>query len=186
MTRMVAGGEQRGQRRGEPQPARRLGQIDRLDAEPVPAKHHRAGLVLGDREREHPEEVLDAVDAPAVVRLEDHLGVGGGEEAVAVSAQLVAQLLVVVYAAVEDHREAQFVVGHRLLTGLGQVDDLQPPVPEGHRPVLPEALAVRTARLQARQHRPDGVAVRRTSVEPQLAADSTHEDLLACSGDNGR
>ena len=31
----VAGGEQRGQGRGEPQPARVLGQVERLDAEPV-------------------------------------------------------------------------------------------------------------------------------------------------------
>src|SRR3712207_7105737 len=59
----------------------------RLDAQPVAGQHDGAGGVLEDREGEHAEEVLHAVGAPPVVRLDDHLGVGGGGERVAVAPQ---------------------------------------------------------------------------------------------------
>src|SRR4029453_17572693 len=81
---------------------------------------------------------------------------------------------IVVDAAVEDQGEPELLVGHRLPAGLGEIDDLQPPVPEPARAVGPEAFAVRTAGLQTRQHAPDGLTVRRATVEPQFAADSTH------------
>jgi hypothetical protein len=110
----LPGLHQRGQRRGEPQPARRLGQVQRLDAQPIAGEHHAAGVALGDDEREHAVQVRDDVGAPVVVALEDHLGVAGREEAVAVALELGAQLLVVVDAAVEDRGQAELVVDHRL------------------------------------------------------------------------
>jgi hypothetical protein len=102
---------------GEPQPAGRLGEVQRLDAQPVAGEHHAPGVPLGDDEREHPVQVRDDVGAPVVVALEDHLGVAGGEEAVAVALELGAQLLVVVDAAVEDRGQAELVVDHRLAAG---------------------------------------------------------------------
>ena len=63
--------------------ARASGEVERLDAEPVAGQHQPPGRVLDDREGEHAEEVVDAVRAPLRVRLEDDLGVGGGEEPVA-------------------------------------------------------------------------------------------------------
>jgi hypothetical protein len=81
-------------------------------------------------------QVLDDRGAPVVVALEDHLGVGGGEEAVAVALELGAQLLVVVDAAVEDRGQAELVVHHRLAAGRRQVDDRQPAVPKATRPLL--------------------------------------------------
>ena len=53
-----------------------------------------------------PKKWSTQCDAPAVVGLRDHLGVGRGQEAVAVARELVAQLLVVVDAAVEDRDQA--------------------------------------------------------------------------------
>jgi uncharacterized Ntn-hydrolase superfamily protein len=62
---------------------------------------------LSDRcEGEHARQVVDDMGAPAVVALEEDLGVAGGEEPVAGRLQLPAQLLVVVDAAVEHHGQA--------------------------------------------------------------------------------
>ena len=97
-----------------------------------------------DGEGEHAEEVVDAVGAPPVVGLGDHLGVGGGEEPVTVSPQLLAQLLVVVDAAVEHRDQPQFVVNHRLGAGLGQVDDRQSAVGQRDRTVMPEPVPIRS------------------------------------------
>src|ERR1700712_826766 len=56
-------------------------------------------------------------------------------------AQLVAEGLLVVDAAVEDHRRPGLLVDHRLGAAGGEVDDGEPPVSERRTAVLPEALA---------------------------------------------
>ena len=170
----VAGREQRRQRRREPQPAGRLGQVERLDAEPVPGQDHPAAVQLGDGEREHAHEVADAVDTPAVVGLADHLGVGGGEELVAVAAELVAELLVVVDAPVEHHGQPQLRIRHRLRPGRRQVDDREPPVGQCDPAVLPDAVTVGAARPQHTRHPGDRSQVGRGTVEPDLAGESAH------------
>ena len=172
----VAGGQQRGQRGGEAQPARRLGQVQRLDAQPVAGQGEHAGVAVGHGEGEHAQEVVDAVGAPAVERLDQHLGVGGGEEPVAVALQLVAQLLVVVDAAVEHRGQAEVGVDHRLGAALGQVDDLQPAVPERDRPGGVQAGAVGAARCHRGGDPGDRLDVRATTVarEPDLPGDAAH------------
>ena len=86
-------GDQRGQRRREPQRARAVAVVDvapvqRLDAEPVAGQHDAAGVGLGHREGEHALEVVDHALAPLAVALEDHLGVAVREEPVALAEQL--------------------------------------------------------------------------------------------------
>ena len=126
-----ATGQQGGQGAGEPHHARRLGQVERLDAEPVPGQHQPAGVPLGDRDGEHADQVVDEVEPPLGVRLDHHLAVAGGEEAVPLGLQLLAQLAVVVDAAVEHAGEPGGRVDDRLPAGGGEVDDLQAAVPEG-------------------------------------------------------
>jgi hypothetical protein len=126
----AAAGQQRRQGRGEAQRIRGLGQIQRLDPEPVADQQQPARAVLVDREREHPGKAPHAVTAPLVVGLEDHLGVAGGEEAVPVAFELAAQLVVVVDAAVEPDRQTELGIGHRLVPAARQVDDLQPAMRE--------------------------------------------------------
>ena len=133
-----------------------------------------AGVALGDREREHADEVVDAAGAPAVVGLEHHLGVRGREEAVAGGLQLLAQLLVVVDAAVEDQRQPEVAVDHRLRAARGQVDDRQPPVPERDRPVRDDAVGVGAARRHGIGHPGHGGDVGRPTVEADLSADTAH------------
>ena len=107
-----------------------LGDVQRLDAEPVAAEQHPAAVPLDDRECEHPEEPVDEAVTPVVVGLQQHLGVAGREEPVAVLGQFAAQVLVVVDAAVPGDREAEVAVDHRLRACLGEIDDLQAAVAE--------------------------------------------------------
>ena len=170
----VAAGQQRRQRGREPQPVGRLREVERLDAQPVPAEDQPAGVLLQQGEGEHPEEVVDAVHAPPVVGLGDDLGVGGGEEAVAVALQLRAELLVVVDAAVEHGDQAQLGVHHRLGAGLGQVDDGQPAMGQRDRAVVPQAVPVGSAGLHHRGDAIDGRDVGGPPVEPELATQPAH------------
>ena len=80
--------QQRRQGRREPQPARTARQVEGLYPQPVARHHQAAAVALDDDEGEHPQEPLDAGRAPAVIRLDDHLGVRGREEAVAEALEL--------------------------------------------------------------------------------------------------
>ena len=135
-----------GSARGEPQPARGLGEVERLDAQPVAAQGQHAGVAARATAKANMPWKRSTHAGPQLVEgLEQHLGVGRGEEAVAGALQLGAQLAVVVDAAVEDGGQAQLGVDHRLGAALGQVDDLQPAVAERGRARGVHAGAVRTA-----------------------------------------
>ena len=180
----AAAGQQRGQRRGEPDPVGVSSvEVQRLDAEPVAAEQHPAAVALDDREGEHALEVVDEVVAPAVVGLEQHLGVAVREEAVAVALQLVAQLLVVVDAAVPGDGQPQLGVDHRLRAGLGQVDDLQAAVAEGDAALRPHARAVRARGDHDVGHRRDRRYIGRSAVESHLTGGSTH--VAVCTTGSG-
>ena len=149
----AATGQQCRQRRREPDPVAVLGQVQGLDAEPVPAQQHAAAVAFDDGEREHAVQVGDEVVAPVVVGLEQHLGVAVREEPVAVPGQFAPQLLVVVDAAVPGNRQAQFGVDHRLGAGFGQVDDLEATMTKCYPALRPDPRRVRTPPCQHVSHR---------------------------------
>src|SRR3546814_8118459 len=60
-----------------------LGQVERLDAQPVARERHAPTATIPDGEREHAVETLDAGRTPGVERLEHDLGIAAGEEPVA-------------------------------------------------------------------------------------------------------
>lgn len=130
--------------------------------------------MLGDREGEHALEVVDAVGAPLAVRLEDYLGVGRRLEAVPEGPQLLAQLRVVVDAAVEDAGEFAAGVGHRLGPAVRQIDDLQSAVAEGDGAPVPGALPVGAAPLELFIHAFDSRRIGRPAVETDLPAQPAH------------
>ena len=113
----------------EDDPARHRGVVERLDAEPVAREQEPPRVRVPDREGEHAAEAVDAVLAPLLVAVRDHLGVGVGPEAVAVRDQLAADLGEVVDLAVEDDLHRSVLVADRLVAGR-QIDDAQPPVAE--------------------------------------------------------
>jgi hypothetical protein len=185
-------GQQRRQRRGEPQRPRDLGEVQRLDAEPVAREDEASGVVLVEREREHPGEALDTAMAPLGMGPEYHLGIARRREAMARARELAPKLVVVVDAAVEDDRRSQLGVDHRLGARAGRIDDLQAPVSQRDASARPRARAVRAAVAHRRGDALDGVAVGRSTRrelageaahDPVPAAQATREDRPATSSD---
>jgi hypothetical protein len=69
--------------RGEAQAARTLREVERFDPEPVVAEHGASGVALDEAEGEHALQALDEALPPAVLGLQEDLGVAGREEAIA-------------------------------------------------------------------------------------------------------
>jgi hypothetical protein len=130
--------------------------------------------VFHQREREHAEEVIDAVGAPVVVRLDDHLGVRGREKPVSEIGELCPEFLVVVDAAVEHHRQAELLVDHGLPARLRKIDDLETSMGEGHVPVLPHPASVRAPSAQPRIHASHGVGIAGPAGVAEFTGKSTH------------
>jgi len=170
----AAGIEERTHGGREPQPTGRRRHIQRLDAQPIPRQRHHAGVPVGDGEREHPLESIDAVHAPFVKSLDHDLAVGGREEPVPVGSELLAQLLVVVDAAVEHQRQPEIGVDHRLCASRGQVDDRQPPVAECDGPMRHHPVGVGSARRHGTGHPGDCADIGRLPVPADLTADTAH------------
>jgi hypothetical protein len=170
----AAAGEQRGKRRCESNARGVLGDVQRLDAQPVAAQQYPPAVALDDRKGEHALEVIDEPVAPVVVALEQDLGVAGGEEAVAVADQVLPQFLVVVDAAVPGDRQPQLRVDHGLGARLGQVDDLQATVTERDSALRPHPGAVRTPRRHRLGHGRDSGDIGFSAVETHLSGGSAH------------
>ena len=142
----VAGPQQRGQGGGEPQPPRCLGEVERFDAEPVAGQDQPPPRPVDQPDREHADQVVDETFTPVRVRHQDRPRCrwwSGRRTRRSRSSSRSSR--VVVDAAVEDQRQAQVVADHRLPARVGQVDDGQPAVPEGHPAVGEQALVVRAA-----------------------------------------
>ena len=152
-----------------------LGQVERLDAESVAHEDGASAVALGDDEGEHAVKALDAILAPLVPGLEDHLRVAVGEEAVAGLLQFLAQFRVIVDAAVEDDGETELRVGHGLGRVLGQIDDLETAVPEGGGPPCDDTGTIRAAWGQRPGHCCDGGCVRRPAIKSDFSGYATHE-----------
>src|SRR5919198_6597447 len=66
--------------------------VEGLDPDPVARAEEPPASRVPERERPHAVEALDAVVAPRLVGAEDHLGVGGATETVALRFELAAEL----------------------------------------------------------------------------------------------
>src|SRR3546814_4076961 len=67
----AAAGDQRRQARCEAQRARRLREIERLDAEAVARQQDTAAVALPKRDREHAVQPVDEILAPGVIGLDE-------------------------------------------------------------------------------------------------------------------
>jgi hypothetical protein len=130
-----------------------LGVVQRLHAEAVARDEQRLAATIPDCEREHAVEALQALDAPFLPRVHDHLGIRARAEGVAALEQLRLDLHEVEDLAVEgDHDRVIFVV-ERLLAAL-QIDDCQTPMTEADSRLEVKAVAVRTAMADRAVHGP--------------------------------
>ncbi len=134
--------QERRKGRGEAQNAPGLGEVQRLDAEPVPAQDYPARVTLGDAEREHTFETLHEALSPAVVAFQEHISIAGREEAVSPLLEFATELGVVVDAAVEGYGQPELGLYHRLGAAVGEVNDLQASEGERDGPTGPHSAAV--------------------------------------------
>ena len=86
--------------------------------------------------------------------------------------QLAAQLVVVVDAAVEDDRQPERLVAHRLRATLAEVDDRQPPV--DHADAVRPRGRTRPARAAASPRRSAPRVAIHPAVAPDLDAEAAH------------
>lgn len=180
----VAGCQQGGQGRGKAKAfSPPFGKIKRLDAQTVPAEGKSPGIPFVDGEGKHAVKALRGLRAPGMPGLQHDFGVAIGEEAIALLLQLAAEVPVVVDAAVEGERQAEFRIYHRLLCTLAQVDDLEPAMSERHAALRSQPHRVGSARSHGFGHPGYGSDIRLAGIKPRLAAESAHDILhLACSG----
>ena len=152
-------------------------EVQRLLAKPIARQGQRAFVGVPHREREHAAQPRQrGLDAPALDRRDDDLGVAASAEAHAGAGQLAAQRAVVVDLAVEHQREAPRRRVHRLVAVRRQIDDRQPPEAEPDVAVGPRAVVVGAARDQRRRHRArqDLAVGARASCYVDEAGDAAH------------
>jgi hypothetical protein len=116
-------GEQRLQLGAERDDAAALAVVQRLLPEPVAHDPEPAPWCIPQGEREHADEMFDALESPLIVRREDHLGVGLGAEGVPETLELFPKLEEVVHLAVEGDDKASAVPGHGIAAERRQVHD---------------------------------------------------------------
>ncbi len=174
--------DQRLQLRAEQQqPARQQRVVQRLDAEPVAGEEERLAIPIPQREREHAAEPLDAVLAPLLPGMNDHLGVAAGPEAVSKLREFRDQRLIVVDLAVEDDDHAAVLVEQRLLPG-GEVDDREPAMAEPQAGLGVQPDLVRPAMVLGLVHARNEVARDRPRARDVHDADNAAHDGSGLSG----
>ncbi len=129
----------------------RHGVVQRLHAEAIAGGEQRPGPLVPEREREHPDEPIETRLAPALVGGEQHLGVAAGPEGIA--GELLSELAVVVDLPVEDEPRGPVGAGHRLRSGVGEIDDGETQVPQPDAVPQNDRLAIRTAVALRVEHR---------------------------------
>src|SRR6266852_5955372 len=135
-------------------------------------------FAIPDAGGKHSGELLErSLDAVAFERGEHNLGVAAAAEAMTFGCESRPQILEIIDLAVERHDETFIGRQHRLMTGVGQINDREATVAKSDAAVAvePDALAIRPAVSERRSHRTDR---RKTAgirlVGEQNAGDATH------------
>ena len=117
-------------------------QNKRADAEGIAQEVEGARVAVPDGDHELAVEHPGHAGAVLLVEVQQDLDLGVGAKDVALGGKGCAQLEVVVDLAVEDDGDGLVLVEDRLLAG-GDVDDGEPPRPEGNARPFPEAGRIR-------------------------------------------
>src|SRR5262249_30170299 len=105
--------------------------VERLLAEAVPGEEETARILIPEGKGEHPPQPLDTVHPPLLPGMHHHFRVRSRLEAVAQPFEFGPQLLELVDLPVVADPAAAALVGERLASRLGEVDDREPPVRQG-------------------------------------------------------
>ena len=153
--------------------------IERLLAHAVARQEEDLLVAIPYCEREHSVKVLEGPGAPVAVCVKDHLGVRSRAELDGVGGlQFAAQILMVVYLAVEHDGVAAAVGGHGLMA-CAEIDDAQPTESECHASIRVKTLIVGTSMLHDGRHSLDNVRTRGRA--PAAYADNAaHANSTPC------
>src|SRR6185312_6944533 len=118
--------------------------VKRLLSQAVAREKENVAVAVVQREGEHAAKSLDAIAAPLLPGMDDHLGVAPCAEAVAGTLEFRNQLLEIVDFAVENDCDRMVLVEHRLLA-MGDVDNGEPAVTKADAAIDVESRSVRPA-----------------------------------------
>jgi hypothetical protein len=181
LARDLVVGQQRGHLGGEAEDAVAQAVEERLLADAIARDQALLPARVPEREREHPVQPLDAVDAVLLVEVRDDLGVAVCRQRVPARDELLAQLAVVVDLAVQDDRDGAVLVEDRLVAG-GEVDHAQALDPQRDVGGAEDPARVRPAVLEARAHALGQLRVDVVPVRAQLSDDSAHPTIQRSGG----
>jgi len=122
--------------------------VQRLHSRPVPRQRQPAFAFIPDSDSEHSAEPCEAFQSPLQECIEYHLGVAVRPEGPPSAFQVLTNLSVVVYLAIEDDRALMLSIVHRLVAVL-YIHNAQPCRSHGCVPRHKALLAVRSAMYQA-------------------------------------
>ncbi len=146
-------GDQRLHLRGKRKPASlKLCIKQRLHAKTVPRQKQALFLPVPDCKRPHAVKAVHAALPPLTEGCQDHLRIAVAAEGVSFFLKLPADLDKIVDFPVECQPVAPVCIGHWLASGIRQIQNGKPPVPQRHTALLPQSRAVRSAvreRVQA-------------------------------------
>ena len=172
------------QLRGKEKDATCLGIVERLNTEAISGQEKTTAIrcpssivrslrsTVINGECKHAPETVQTGFTPLGIGCQNHFGVRGGVEDVAQFLQLGPNLGKVVCLAIVGDPIAPVIVGHGLVTGGGEINDGQPPVPQGNLVGFIEidAPVIRPAMRHGRGHGLDAWLVR----QPKYAGYTTH------------
>ena len=150
---------------------------------------HGAAARVRNHDGEHAIEPLEHPLEPlALVEREDDLGISASAETVAAALELGPVIERVVDLAVEEQRDGAVRAGHRLVSTVRKIEDLQPvETQRGVRDAAAQrqaecAAIVWTAMTNHVRHRPEHAGVGRRAIQVDEPRDSAH---LSCRGYSG-
>ena len=166
-----AGLDQRLRLRGEGEILRRLGVVERLDAEGIARQHQPPGGRVVQGDRVHAAQMAGEIEAVAAIKVQRQFAIGLRREAAL--GKFAAQLDVIVDLGIGDERRAARLV-ERLVAGR-QIDDREAHLQHADiaRAVMP--VAIRPAMRQRRAHRAQQAARRGVAVLRHDAGDAAHQ-----------
>ena len=168
-----AGLDQRPRLGGKRKAVRRLGVIERLDAERVAGEDQAAGRRIVQRHRVHAAQMPGEIEPVAAIEMQRQLAIRLGRERDRPrGTQIFAQFDVIVDLAIGDQRRAARLV-KRLVAGR-QIDDREPGLHHADiaRAIL--AVAIGPAMAQRHAHRPQRRRRRRRAVARHQPGDAAH------------
>jgi hypothetical protein len=129
-------------------------EVERFFAEPVARQDQAARATVPQGQREHAAQPRKQGRPPGVPAIGDHFAVGAAAKDVAERRQLVADRGEIIDLAIIGQPYRAIGRCDRLMPGRRQIDDREARMPEAAEPVGPDALIVRPAMPDRRDHAP--------------------------------